>query len=147
MLGPWYAELSEITVVVTLLVLALVVVAVYARRRYIARGSALLVCAERPAGATGWRPRLARYDVASLELFSLGGLGVQPLRSVPRGINGLLGVSDLPRAEWPPLMDEPVVLRCQADGEPFELAISRHQYTAVRAWLESSPPGIAHPAS
>lgn len=142
--GTWIAELIGAALLV---VLVLLVLAIYLRRRYIARGAALILCAERAVGSTTWRPRLARYDRASLDLFSLGGIGVHPLRSVERGMSGLVSVASLPREEWPALMDDPVVLRCRAMGETFDLAVPRAHYTALRSWLESSPPGVPHQAA
>ena len=38
---------------------------------------------------------------------------------------------------------DPVAVTCRYQGSTFQLAVSEAAYTALRAWLEATPPGAA----
>ena len=52
--------------------------ATYLRRRYIAGGLPLTLCAMRPAGTDRWRLGLIRFGDNALEWFTLGGVSLRP---------------------------------------------------------------------
>lgn len=130
---------TEWLVAACAVLVALVVSATFVRRRTIARGEPLVVCAIREAGSPRWRFGLARYGPSRLDWFTLGGLSTRPARrweragldiDVPRRLTG--GLAVLPEA---------VAVACSHGGVMFELALGPGSYTALRSWLEASPPG------
>jgi hypothetical protein len=136
------------TVVVAELVLAVVVVVVvgalvfvWARRRFIAGdGRPVMLCALRDSGSSRWRLGLARLGAQRFEWFSIVGPSMRP------EVSWLRGQVDLgtpqPLADPIPGLAEPVSVTGSAGGQTYEFAFVPAAYTAVRAWLESSPPGF-----
>jgi Protein of unknown function (DUF2550) len=116
--------------------------AVFVRRRLIARGEPLTVCALREPGDRRWRFGLARYGLTGLEWFTLLGLSLRPARQWERTLLDIGGGHPLEPGERPEILI-PAAIRvaCSYHDVPFELALARAPYTALRSWLEASPPG------
>jgi Protein of unknown function (DUF2550) len=133
---------SEILVGGCLLVAALALGAVFVRRRVIARGEPLTVCALREPGDRRWRFGLARYGTTGLEWFTLAGLSVRPARQWDRTMLDIGGGQPLEPGERPEILI-PAAMRvdCSYRDVRFEIALARAPYMALRSWLESSPPG------
>jgi hypothetical protein len=135
------------TVAVAELVLAVVVVVlvgaltvVWVRRRLISGdGRPVMLCALRDKGGTRWRLGLARLGAQRFEWFSIVGPSLRPEISWLRGEVDL-GIPT-PIADPIPGLAEPVSVTGRAGGRTCEFAFVPAAYTAVRAWLESSPPG------
>ncbi|MBT9254180.1 DUF2550 domain-containing protein [Phycicoccus sp. MAQZ13P-2] len=134
--------------VVSELVLALVVLTVlgvltfvWARRRFISGdGRPVMLCALRDDDGGRWRLGLARLGAERFEWFSIVGPSLRPEVSWLRG-EVELG-SPQPTTEVIPGLSEPVAVTGTAAGRSCEFAFVPAAYTAVRAWLESSPPGL-----
>ena len=132
--------------VVTELVLALVVLVVvgaltfvWARRRFISGdGRPVMLCARRAKGGR-WRLGLARLGSDRFEWFSIVGPSLRPEVSWLRGELDL--GAPTPLADPIPGLAEPVAVQGHAGAASSEFAFVPAAYTAVRAWLESSPPG------
>ncbi|MBR7743717.1 DUF2550 domain-containing protein [Phycicoccus sp. BSK3Z-2] len=134
-------------VLVTEIVLALVVLLlvgaltfVWARRRFIAGdGRPVMLCALRDDGGQRWRLGLARLGASRFEWFSVVGPSLRPEVSWLRGEVVLGGPQ--PTSDVIPGLAEPVAVTGSAAGRTCEFAFAPAAYTAVRAWIESSPPG------
>lgn len=134
--------------VVSELVLALVVLTVlgaltfvWARRRFISGdGRPVMLCALRDDDGGRWRLGLARLGAERFEWFSIVGPSLRPEVSWLRG-EVELG-SPQATTEVIPGLSEPVAVTGTAAGRSCEFAFVPAAYTAVRAWLESSPPGL-----
>jgi len=130
------------------LVLALVVLMVvgaltfvWARRRFISGdGRPVMLCAQRPDAGGRWRLGLARLSSDRFEWFSIVGPSLRPEVSWVRG--ELDFGSAVPLADPIPGLADPVAVEGRAGAETCEFAFVPAAYTAVRAWLESSPPGF-----
>ena len=134
--------------VVAELVLAVVVVLVvgfltflWVRRRLISGdGRPVMLCARRDGPAARWRLGLARLGAQRFEWFSIVGPSMRP------EISWLRGEFDLgtPQALADPIpgLAEPVSVTGSSGGRSCEFAFVPAAYTAVRAWLESRPPGF-----
>jgi hypothetical protein len=133
--------------VVTELVLALVVRGVGgaptwggAPRRFISGdGRPVMLCARRPSAGARWRLGLARLSSDRFEWFSIVGPSLRPEVSWGRGeldFGAAVALTD----PIPGLAD-PVAVQGRAGAASSEFAFVPAAYTAVRAWLESSPPG------
>ncbi|WP_377641208.1 DUF2550 family protein [Oryzobacter terrae] len=133
--------------VVTELVLALLVLLVvgaltfvWARRRFISGdGRPIMLCARRDDPVGRWRLGLARLGADRFEWFSIVGPSLRPEVSWQRGELDL-GTPE-PLADPIPGLADPVAVRGGTKGSMCEFAFAPAAYTAIRAWLESSPPG------
>lgn len=133
---------SELLVGGCLLIVLLVLGSIFIRRRVIARGKPLTVCALREPGDNRWRFGLVRYGVTGLEWFTLTGLSLRPARRWERtllefGVSRPLEAGERPEI----LIPEAMRVDCTYRDERFEIALAQDPYTALRSWLEASPPG------
>ncbi len=134
-------------VVATELVLAVIVVLVvgaltfvWVRRRLISGdGRPVMLCALREEASSRWRLGLARLGAQRFEWFSIVGPSLRPEVSWLRGQVDL-GIPQ-PLADPIPGLAEPVSVTAKSGQESYDFAFVPAAYTAVRAWLESSPPG------
>ncbi|MEO6789720.1 MAG: DUF2550 family protein, partial [Ornithinibacter sp.] len=111
-----------------------------ARRRFISGdGRPVMLCARRGGPGERWRLGLARLGSERFEWFSVVGPSLRPEVSWLRG--ELDFGSAQPLADPIPGLAEPVCVTGGAAGTVCEFAFAPAAYTAVRAWLESSPPG------
>jgi hypothetical protein len=128
-------------VVVTLIVCALVALTfIFVRRRVLASGAPLMLCALQPQGRSTYRLGLLRLAGSTLEWFTLVGPSLRPSRSWQRASLDL----DAPQAssEPPAGLPEAVTVQCHDGEDSFALTLAPSAYTAMRSWLESSPPGF-----
>jgi hypothetical protein len=124
----------------TLVLLALCALAqVYLRRRVIAAGSPLMLCAVRGHGAHQYRLGLLRFADSRLDWFTLLGFGVRPQRSWQRARLDI-GAPSAPHDVLPGLPSA-VEVECRYGTDTFSVALTPAAYTAVRSWAESAPPG------
>ncbi len=132
---------TEIVIGTLIVIAALVLATTYLRRRYIARGQPLTLCALRPAGTDRWRLGLMRFGGNALEWFPLGGVTLRSrhrwqrqrlLLDAPVHLAGRDVIAVLPDAYRVPFTD---------GDHDFELALQGPDYTALRSWQEAAPPG------
>ena len=133
---------GEVLVGSALFIVVVVLGAVFTRRRLIARGKPLTVCALREPGDRRWRFGLARYGTTGLEWFTLAGLSLRPARRWERTLLDIGAAAPLEPGERPEiLISSALRLQCRYRDAHFEIALARGPYTALRSWLEASPPG------
>lgn len=125
------------------LFIVLVLGAVFARRRLIAHGKPLSVCALRARGQERWRFGLVRYGTSGLEWFTLTGIWLRPAKVWERSLLEFNAVRPLEPGEKPEVLIPGGAMKvdCTYRDEHFQLVLAKAQYTAVRYWLEASPPG------
>jgi Protein of unknown function (DUF2550) len=125
-----------------LFIVVAVLGAVFVRRRLIARGKPLTVCALREPGDRRWRFGLLRYGTTGLEWFRLAGLSLRPARAWDRTLLDIGAGQSLESGERPEIMiPAPIRVECCCREARFEIALARAPYTALRSWIEASPPG------
>jgi hypothetical protein len=125
-----------------LLIVAFVLSSIFIRRRLIARGKPLTVCALRDPGETRWRYGLVRYRATGLEWFTLTGIWVRPARRWERNLLQFGAGRPMETGERPEiLVDGAIKVDCRYREARFEIALAQAEYTALRSWLEASPPG------
>jgi len=133
---------SEMLVGGALFIVAAVLGSVFTRRRLIARGKPLMVCALREPGDRRWRFGLARFGTTGLQWFTLLGLSLRPARHWDRGLLNISTSRPLEPGERPEvLISGAMRVECRYRRTPFEIALARAPYAALRSWLEASPPG------
>jgi len=133
---------SEVLVGGCLLIVAFVLGAVFVRRRLIARGKPLTVCALREPADGRWRFGLVRYGTTGLEWFTLAGIWLRPARRWDRTLLQFGASRPLEAGERPEtLIPGAMRVDCSYRGARFDLALAQAPYTALRSWLEASPPG------
>jgi hypothetical protein len=133
---------GEVLVGGALFIVIAVLGAVFTRRRLIARGNPLTVCALREPGDRRWRFGLARYGPTGLEWFTLAGLSLRPARHWERTLLDIGAGQPLAAGERPEiLITAAMKADCHYRQTRFEIALARAPYTALRSWLEAAPPG------
>jgi hypothetical protein len=133
---------SELLVGGCLVTGVLVLSAVFVRRRLIARGKPLTVCALRESDDGRWRFGLVRYGTTGLEWFTLAGISLRPARRWERTLLEFGAGRPLEPGERPEtLIPGATRVDCSYLEARFELALAQASYTALRSWLEASPPG------
>jgi len=115
---------------------------IFVRRRVIARGKPLTVCALREMRDGRWRFGLVRYGTAGLDWFTLAGISPRPARRWERtllefGMSQPLAAGERPEI----LIPDALRVDCTYRDARFEIALAQDSYTALRSWLEASPPG------
>ena len=133
---------GEIVLVAAVLAIVGALGAMVYRTRTLSREGNLAVMATRyPRGS--WRTGMVRYRGDRLEWFSFRSVRLRPERSWPRG-NFVLGsrhpmaADELPRA----MTGDAVLVEVECGPERFSIAMSPGDYTALRSWSESAPPGL-----
>ena len=133
---------GELLVGGALFIVVVVLGAVFTRRRLIARGNPLTVCALREPCDGRWRFGLARYGPTGLEWFTLLGLSLRPARHWERTLLDIGAGQPLAPGERPEiLIPSAMKADCLYRQGRFEIALARAPYTALRSWLEAAPPG------
>lgn len=122
-----------------LLLVVLGLAALVIRRRLIARGEPLAMVAVRRGD--GWKLSMTRFSTDSVQLFAVMGVGVRPRSVWPRGELQLGAPTPLTRNK-PIAIIDPVQVECAIGAETFLIAIAPGDYTALRSWSESAPPGL-----
>jgi len=131
---------AELALALLVLLLVGALTFVWARRRFIAGdGRPVMLCARRDRPMARWRLGLARLGSDRFEWFSVVGPSLRPEVSWARGELDLGAPTPL-RDPIPGLVD-PVAVTARAGARACEFAFVPAAYTAVRAWLESGPPG------
>ena len=131
---------AEIVAGVLVLLVVLALVYIYVCRRLLSSGAPLMLCALRAPGRSSHKLGLLRFSGGTLEWFTLVGPSPRPARTWERP-RLELGPPRPPKAPISGL-PEAVSVECHYAGEVFELALAPAAYTAMRSWLESSPPGF-----
>ena len=113
---------------------------IFVRRRLLSSGAPLMLCALQPHGRSKYRLGLLRFSGSTLEWFTLIGPSPRAARTWERPRLEL----GAPRSSSEVIagLPEAVTMECRYCSDTFALALAPAGYTAVRSWLESSPPGF-----
>lgn len=114
---------------------------VWGRRRVIGGGRPLLVAALRTAELPRWKVGLMRLGDEHLEWFHVVGPRFRPVHRLNRHQVELTPPRPVAEA-IPGLPSDAVTVGATNGGHAVELAYGPGVSTAVRAWLESQPPGF-----
>ena len=148
MFAPALTIIEIVLVGAVLLVLASIC-SVYVRRRLISHDSDVVVCAFRPGRTGRWRPSLLRMSATTLQVFPLFGWTPRPTYTWRRRSVDLRDVvtldDDLSFSGGPDGQGRGrrvAAVGTTESGTPmeFDLALGLLPYTALRYWVESSPP-------
>ena len=117
--------------------------AVTLRRRAIARGRLLAMCAYAREGAHMWRNGFIRFGEGEVEWYPIGGISVRPRHSWPRRALDLGAPVAVDARERLDLIEDAIWVPCHDGERRFRLAMSRSAYTALRSFVEAAPPESA----
>lgn len=120
-----------------LLLGALIAASQLLRRARIARNGLMVLMAVR--SHAGWRTGMARVSPSDIAWFPLFGLDTKPVRLWERG--DLEVGAPQPTERRPSSMSKPVMVPFVVDGRQVDVVVSEGDYTALRSWSESAPPG------
>lgn len=131
-------------VVIGLVVVA--VLALVARRRLLARRGATFDCSVRFRAAAGpspttWTWGVACYAGERVDWYRALSYSLRPRLSFARAALHVRQRRRLRPGEAVALRPAGIVVTCEIDGQPVELAISEEALTGLLAWLEAAPPG------
>lgn len=121
-----------------LLLVAITVGLLIMRRSRISRGGPMVLmslCRD-----DRWRAGMARVGISDIAWYPLFGVRARPTEQWERG-HLVLGAPREP-THRPATMSDPVLVSFDQDREMLEVMLSRSDYTAVRSWSESAPPGL-----
>lgn len=137
--------LLPLEVAVALVVLlALVIGLLVARRRFLSRSSGTFECSLRTTTqklGKGWALGLARYEADRIEWFRVFDVSPKPRKVLHRSDMQVQERRYPTGPEVYAVMTGSVIVRCSYERGPLELAMSEQAYTGFASWLEAAPPG------
>ena len=141
----WLGVVEILAVLIVLLALALVLLA--ARRRWLDRLGGTFECSLRLRMTTpgaGWALGVARYSEGILEWFRFFSYSPRPKVTFTRGAVRVLETREPDAVEAVALNDDQRVIRVatEANDSGWELAMSPDSLTGLLSWLEAAPPGV-----
>lgn len=116
---------------------------IFVRRRLLARSGDLMLCALRIGSGERWRAGLLRFDDVSIAWLPLLGMTLRPSHCWERQGLDLGGFAQLGPGDALDSGSVRAVLRGVPIGRgpvEVELALGQQPYTALRAWVEATPP-------
>ncbi|HRC41798.1 DUF2550 family protein [Nostocoides sp.] len=133
-------EVAELVLGLLLLSTLLVLGFIWVRRQIISGGKPLMLCALRTSAQPTWRIGLLRIGASQLDWFAMIGPSFRSRHTWERVHLAL----DAPRAttEVIPALGESLTASAINAGQHFDIAMEPSGLTALRAWLESQPPGV-----
>ena len=135
-----------VAVAVALVGLVLVVLAL--RRRVLLRPAGSIDMSLRTRFGRiggGWALGVGRYTGEDLHWYRLFALTVKPARTLSRRELQVIGRRQPSGAESWAVQAGAVIVECQDDAGPVQVAMSAGAVTGFLSWLESAPPGFAVP--
>ncbi len=142
----WFVGAEAVIAVILLLALTLVVLAL--RRRWLARQGGTFECSFRLRTSTpsaGWVLGVARYNEENLEWFRFFSYSFGPRKSFLRNDVTVLDNREPDPVEAVSLYagQRVVTIRVSrgTDPEQWDLAMSSESLTGMLSWLEAAPPG------
>ncbi len=133
---------SEIAGFIVGILIGLLVVAVVvfiARNRSINRGRTAYLVALQVSGR--YRLGQAQISTSSVKWFAMRSLSMRPTHVWRRGDLELGPPRKAPKGSHISIT-EAVRVDCAADSGTFQITLNMADYTALRSWSESAPPGI-----
>lgn len=137
-----------LAVAVALGLVALVLVSLAVRRRVLLRPAGSIDMSLRTRFGRiggGWALGVGRYTGDDLLWYRLFALTVKPARTLSRRELEVVGSRQPTGAESWAVQAGAVIVECQHDGGPVQVAMSAGAVTGFLSWLESAPPGFAVP--
>ncbi|NHN56351.1 DUF2550 family protein [Calidifontibacter sp. DB0510] len=135
--------LKSSEVVLGLLVVCVIVALAWivVRRWYLTHDRHVVLIALAPADPAGaWHVGMARIGSAKVEWFPVLGLSVRPSHTWQRG-ELELGAPMPPAPRPPAVLQDPVAVKAVTSEGTVRLAMASSDYTVLRSWSESAPPG------
>lgn len=134
---------AEVVVGACLLAAIAALTFIFVRRRLLARGGDLMLCALRLSAQARWRAGLLRFDDDGIAWLPLLGFTLRPAYCWERQGLELGGFAQMGPGDAFDAGSVHAVL----EGVPLgrgprraELALGQDPYTALRAWVEATPP-------
>lgn len=142
---------AELVLAALILAALLLLLWLFTRRRLLSHEGDVVACGIRPRAVPPWRPALLRMSAGQLQAFPLFGWTTRPAYTWERYTLELSATTPLEEdgriASVFSGQGDRTVYRVRVSGvEPggegmtFDLALAPAQYTAMRYWVESSPP-------
>jgi hypothetical protein len=137
-----------LAVVVAVAVVGLVLLVLALRRRVLLRPAGSIDMSLRTRVGRvggGWALGVGRYTGDDLEWYRLFALTVRPSRTMSRRELQVIGRRQPSGAESWAVQAGAVIVECQDESGPVQVAMSAGAVTGFLSWLESAPPGYTVP--
>ena len=124
--------------------IALLIV-LFIRREMIARGGSIEVSIRLSTyvDGRGWSPGIARFVGDELHWYRVFSFALRPRRVLNRQVFVVRQRRRPDALEQRSLSSHAVVLRCESERVPVEIAMAEATVTGFMSWLEAAPPGAA----
>lgn len=132
--------ISGEVIVVCLLVVCALLALMLLRRRAITKGQSVTLVAV--ASGEGWKLGIARFTTHDVAWYPLLGVSLRPRMRWVRGDLMLDAPQSLDGYPRPLTIVDPVQVLCHCGGVEVRIALASGDYTALRSWSESAPPGL-----
>ena len=122
--------------------------ALFVRRLLISRGGGTVevsVRLYRKQHGRGWALGLARFSGDKLLWYRMFSLAFRPREILSRKNLNVLSRREPNGSERVALLSGSVILECQTEHGPVEVAMDSAALTGFLSWLESAAPGAGHP--
>lgn len=145
-----WLETTELTAVVVLIALVAPILALYARRHWLARQGGMFECALRRGPGSGpraWSLGAARYNGEHLEWFRAVSLSFRPRVRLRRSATAAVEAREPAGSEALLFPPEQRMVRLESvadfgEGRVYDLAMHAGSATGLLAWLEARPPSV-----
>ncbi|MDR1237212.1 MAG: DUF2550 domain-containing protein [Propionibacteriaceae bacterium] len=140
----WLLPLTEIIAVTIAVIVAVPILWLFGRRRWLGHRGGLFDCCLRLSTATpgtGWVLGVARYNGERLEWFRTFSVSMRPRKVFDRSTVEAGRRREPDSQEAALLMhDQRIIELCRVDGRAWELAMSTDSMTGLLSWLDAAPP-------
>ncbi len=130
------------------LLIVLALVALFVRRRALARGGGTVELSFRMkqgADGGGWVLGVGRFHGDLLQWYRVFSLAMRPRRTLTRRDLSVVAQRAPLSSERRALLAGAVVMECRSSAGSVELAMGPSAVTGFLAWLEAAPPGATLP--
>lgn len=129
---------AEVVLGALIALLLLTIVWTAIRRWLITRDQLMILMARRRGDF--WVMGMARTKPDVIEWFPILGLGLRPKWTLVR--EEVEFGPPMPMDRRPGVIQEPVLVDCTCGDQDQQIVVGRPDYTQLRSWSESSPPGF-----
>jgi hypothetical protein len=132
-------------IAVVIIAVPLVLMLLFVRRHFIARGGTIEVSLRLTSyvDGRGWSPGIARFVGDELHWYRVFSFAPRPRRIFKRRSFIVVQRRRPDGAEQRSLPGQTVVLSCRNERELVEIAMAETTVTGFLSWLEAGPPGAA----
>lgn len=135
--------IAELVLAVVVLAVAVPVVLLVVRRRWLSQHGWVVDCSVRrtTTPSSNWTLGVARLNGDDVEWYRVFSWSLRPPMAMRRGETQIVSTRDATPAERPLLADQHRIAELRSPAGSIEVAMAPGSMTAFLSWLEAAPPG------